>query len=98
SNGAYRRIHAGGIATTRKNRDVLHEPDIMGIFAGCSPSSARKIQCSFLSPRHVPPPSTEIVHSACQPRQSRVSAKWAISASIQVHSNDPLVHGGPRHP
>ena len=31
-NGTYGRIHAGGITTTRKDRDVLHESDIMNLY------------------------------------------------------------------
>ena len=32
--GAYRRIHAGGVATTRQDRDVLHECEIMTLCPG----------------------------------------------------------------
>jgi hypothetical protein len=34
--GTYCRIHAGGITPTRKDRDVLHKLDIMGVCPGCS--------------------------------------------------------------
>ena len=34
SDGAYGRIHAGGIATTRKDRDVLHIPGILTVLPG----------------------------------------------------------------
>ena len=33
--GAYRRIHAGGIATTRQDRDLLHQSDIIDVSRGC---------------------------------------------------------------
>src|SRR5438132_4948616 len=33
--GAYGRIHAGGIATTRNDRDMLHKREIMTVCPGC---------------------------------------------------------------
>ena len=41
--GAYGRIHAGGITTTRKDRDVLHKSETMTVCPGSPPQS-----CSFL--------------------------------------------------
>src|SRR5262249_1824242 len=48
--GAYGRIHAGGITPTRKDRQVLHKSEIMTLCPGCPrPPAGKKSAVLILS-------------------------------------------------